>query len=184
MAERDARVLILATSLNPHSKSRTLADYAHARLIERGIDTELLDLRDFGELPLTGSPSAGHHPGIVRVKEAMRAATHLVMAVPVYNFNLNAAAKNIVELMGVAELEGKTVGFLCMAAGPRAYMSVLGLANTLMLDFRCWIVPRFVYAVRGEVEDGQVVSETIQQRIEQLTTELFERIPPDRSAGK
>jgi FMN reductase len=176
MPERTPRVLILATSLNPHSRSRALADYAHTLLTERGVPTTFLDLRDLGDIPLSGTPGGPQHPGVVRVKEELRAATHVLMAIPVYNFAASAAAKNIVEYMGSAELEGKTVGFLCAAGGPRGYMGVLGLANTLMLDFRCWIVPRFVHATRTDVEAGIVVSDDIKERIRLLTTELFERV--------
>ena len=53
--------------------------------------------------------------------------------------------KNLVELTGSA-WEDKTVGFLCAAGGASSYMSLMGLANSLMLDFRCLIIPRFVYA--------------------------------------
>ena len=42
---------------------------------------------------------------------------------------------------------GKPVGFVCAAGGRSSYMAVLGLANSLMLDFRCLIVPRFVASV-------------------------------------
>jgi FMN reductase len=182
MPNRTPHVLVLATSLNAHSKSRILADYAHTLLMERGVETELLDLRDLGPLPFAGSPGAGQHPGILRVKEAMRVATHLIMAVPMYNFAGSAAAKNVIELMGSAELEGKTVAFLCAAGGPRSYMGILGIANPLMLDFRCWIVPRFVHATRNDVADGVIISEEIKDRITLLTTELFERTHPEIAA--
>jgi FMN reductase len=37
----------------------------------------------------------------------------------------------------------KVVGFLCAAGGKSSYMSVMRLANSLMLDFRCLIIPHF-----------------------------------------
>ena len=73
-------------------------------------------------------------------------------------------------MMSADELGGKTVGFLCAAGGPRGYMGVLAFANALMLDFRCWIVPRFVYATREEVVEGEVVSEDLRLRIAQLAS--------------
>ena len=72
----------------------------------------------------------------------------IVVATPIYNYDANATAKNLVELTGSA-WENKTVGFLCAAGGASSYMSIMGLANSLMLDFRCLIIPRFVYA-KGE----------------------------------
>ncbi len=94
-----------------------------------------------------------------------------------YNFSVSGLTKSIIELMGEEELGGRTVRFLCAAGGPRGYMGILPFANALMLDFRCWIVPRFVYATGSEVVDGQIVSDELRLRIEQLTREMAERIP-------
>jgi FMN reductase len=112
----------------------------------------------------------------------MQDATHVLFAVPVYNFSPSAVAKNVIELMGEKELAGKTVGFLCAAGGARGYMSILPLANALMLDFRCWIVPRFVYATGGDIKEGEIVSEDVRHRIRQLLAEMFERTPPVRES--
>jgi NAD(P)H-dependent FMN reductase len=175
MAE-NVRVLILTTSLSPNSRSRVMGYYALNLLTQRGIDAELIDIRDLGDLPLAGSPSAwSPHPGLDLLKGKLRGATHLLLAVPIYNFAVSGLTKSIIELMGADELGGKTVGFCCAAGGPRGYMSVLPLANALMLDFRCWIVPRFVYATREEVVEGEIVSDDLRLRIEQLITEMQER---------
>ena len=51
-------------------------------------------------------------------------------------------------------------------------MSVMSIANSLMLDFRCIIVPRFVYAVGSAFRDGAVADGKVAQRIDQLAHEL------------
>jgi hypothetical protein len=58
-------------------------------------------------------------------------------------------------------------------------MAIMGLANSLMLDFRCLIVPRFVYATGDDfAEDRQpdmhITSDEIKERIEQLTDAVFQ----------
>jgi FMN reductase len=152
--------------------------YAQDILTTRSVESELIDIRDLGDLPLTGSAGAwSPHPGIDLLKEKLRGATHLLLAVPIYNFAVSGLTKSIIELMGESELGGKTVGFLCAAGGPRGYMGVLPFANALMLDFRCWIVPRFVYATREEIVDGEIRSDDLRLRIDQLTVEMLERIP-------
>ena len=147
-------VTLIATSLDTSSKSQSLARYAAKLLAERGISHTLLDLRESPE-----------------ISEPLKQASHILFAVPVYNFDVNAAAKQVIEDHGGA-LENKTVGFLCQAGGPRGYMSILGFANSLMLDFRCWIVPRFVYATGADFENGQP-GETIQNRIAELVDTLL-----------
>ncbi len=94
------------------------------------------------------------------------------MAIPVYNFNASSGAKNIVELGG-RMLYDKTLGFLCASSGRNSYMSVMSLANSLMLDFRCYIIPKFVYATKNDFEEGNIVNPEIKSRIEELGSELI-----------
>jgi hypothetical protein len=51
-------------------------------------------------------------------------------------------------------------------------MSVMSLANSLMLDFRCVIVPRFVYATGSAFQDGAISNGKVGKRIDELATEL------------
>ena len=176
MPDNIPHVLLIAASLNLNSRSAVLAAYAHERLKESGISAELIDLRTHGDLPFAGSPASyGATEAVVTLKAAMRRATHLIFAVPVYNFGPNAAAKNVVELAGGDELNGKTVGFLCAAGGQRGYMGILSLANSLMMDFRCWIVPRFVHATGADVKEGEIINADIRERIGQLLDEMVQR---------
>ena len=68
-------------------------------------------------LPFGGSAAGWSDPNVARVRAQTTAATHLLFAVPVYNYDVNAVAKNFVELMGEDALGGKTVGFLVSAGG-------------------------------------------------------------------
>src|SRR5438067_40946 len=77
----------------------------------------------------------------------------------------------IVELTGSA-WEDKVVAFLCAAGGMSSYMSVMAFANSLMLDFRSVIVPRFVYATGDAFNDGKLTDSKVQKRIEQVVAEL------------
>ena len=94
------------------------------------------------------------------------------MAIPVYNFNASSGAKNIVELGG-RMLYDKTLGFLCASGGRNSYMSVMSLANSLMLDFRCYIIPKFVFAIKNDFEEGKIVNPEIKNRIKELGSELI-----------
>ena len=62
----------------------------------------------------------------------------------------------------------KPVGFLCAAGGQRSYMSPIGLANSLMFDFRCHILPRYVYATKDDFTAGHEPSAELVGRVRQL----------------
>jgi NAD(P)H-dependent FMN reductase len=164
------KILVISCSLNPDSNSHTLAREALAALLAAGVEARLIDLREH-TMPLCDGETCTNQ-SVGELTEAVRAAGAVLLAVPVYNFDVNAAAKNLVEHTGSA-WEGKVVGFLAAAGGHASYMSVMSLANSLMLDFRCLIVPRFVYAVGHDFAGGKVTSPKVAGRVRQLVAETL-----------
>ncbi len=157
--------LVISTSLNPNSKSYLLAREAQRQLsVNQTVD--FLDLRKC-RLPQCNGSSSSAKPNVGRARRKIEQATCILVAVPIYNYDCGSAAKNLIELSGDAWKE-KTVGFLCAAGGQGSYMSIMGLANSLMLDFRCLIIPRFVYATGAAFADGKLVDASITGRVEEL----------------
>jgi len=162
--------LVISSSLNPDSHSRILAQLALKSLQETGVSTQWLDRADYS-LPMCDGHSAYDNAQVKEVVSIIEKAEGIIMAVPIYNFYANAAAKNLIELAGSA-WSNKVVGFLCAAGGKASYMSVMSLANSLMLDFRCLIIPRFAYATGDSFEDKTVSDPKINNRIVEITQEL------------
>ena len=159
-------VVILSCSLNPRSRSHKLALAAQAFLRAREVSVELVDLAEH-ELPLCGGVGAFDHPSVRTLTGMIDAAGAMLVSSPVYNYDLNAAAKNLMELTGSA-WTNKPVGFLCAAGGQSSYMSPIGFANSLMFDFRCLIVPRFVYCTKDDFTEADEPGPEIRVRVEQL----------------
>ena len=159
-------ILIVSSSLRPDSNSRILAREAQRVLEVAGTAATFLDLRDH-PLPLCdGGPSYGH-PSVALIRDLLAEAEAVLVATPVYNYDANAAVKNLIELTGDG-WQDKAVGFLCAAGGLSSYMSVLSLANSLMLDFRSVIVPRFVYATSEAFASGAIVDPAVRDRVSEL----------------
>ena len=143
------------------------------RLGETG---QLIDLRQH-PLPLCGTDTAYDDPVVAKIRQIVGAASAIILTAPIYNYDVNAAAKNLIELTG-KRWENKVVGFACAAGGRSSYMSVMGIANSLMLDFRCLIVPRFVFATGDDFASDRtpemyIKSETIQERLTELASTTF-----------
>ena len=170
--DRDRHVLIIAASLSAGSRSYHLARQTFETLVSRNVSVRLIDLRET-PLPLCTGSDSDITPTVEALRALVGEATHILFAIPVYNWDVNAAAKNLVEWMSGDELVNKTVGFLCAAGGQSSYMSVLPFANSLMLDFRCWIVPRFVYAVKNDFDANGIANPDVVLRIERLCDEMF-----------
>ena len=159
-------LLILSCSLNPGSRSHYLATVAASTATALGIDNDLVDLRDW-DLPICDGKDCFNHPSVGPMTEKVSSATAVLIASPIYNYDLNAAAKNVVELTGRAWSE-KPVGMLCVAGGQRSHMAPMALANSLMFDFRCHIIPRYVYATSADFTESRELSEELNGRVRQL----------------
>ncbi|MDA0660905.1 MAG: NAD(P)H-dependent oxidoreductase [Planctomycetota bacterium] len=159
---------IVSCSLNPKSRSRVLGEYLKTCFHELEVPVDWIDLQDM-ELPwCDGGPCYGH-PNVGAVAKRLQAAHGIVLASPVYNYDVNAAAKNLVELTGKDVWTDKCVGFVCAAGGKVSYMATMGLANSLMLDFHSLILPRFVFAMSTAFnEQRQLVDQDIQERLKKL----------------
>lgn len=163
-------ILVISCSAHPGSRSRLLAKAAFDELREAGAEAGFYDMREHA-LPLCDGATTYGHPKVPILTEAIQNARAIILATPIYNYDANAIAKNLLEHTGRA-WENKVVAFLCAAGGRGSYMSIMGLANSLMLDFRCLIVPRFVYASDRESfsEDG-IADPTLHARIAELVAE-------------
>ena len=163
------RPLIISTSLRDASLSRVMAGQLALDYAALGATPDEIDLREW-PLPLCDGEAAYGDAKVGLLAKRIQAAGPIVVATPVYNYDVNAAVKNLIELTGNA-WENKIVGFLCAAGGSSSYMAVMAVANSLMLDFRCLIIPRFVYAVNGDFEKGQKCGAELTLRVRQFAEE-------------
>ncbi|CAN5391247.1 NAD(P)H-dependent oxidoreductase [soil metagenome] len=166
-----SKYLIVSSSGNPSSNSRKLGRVAFSYLQKKKVDCQWLDLSEMN-LPLCDADACYAHPSARQLNTAIAAADGVLVAAPVYNYDVSASAKNMIELTG-SSWEDKIVGFLCAAGGMSSYMSVMAYANSLMLDFRCVIIPRFVYTTGDVFEDDKLADAKIVTRVEQVAAELI-----------
>jgi NAD(P)H-dependent FMN reductase len=162
--------LVISTSGNPDSNSRRMGRIAFAHLQKHKVDCDWLDIREM-ELPLCDADQCYVKPGSKKLSAFIEAADGIIIAAPVYNYDVAAATKNMIELTGKAWVD-KVVGFVCAAGGMASYMSVMAYANSLMLDFRCVIIPRFVFATSDAFDGENINDKKIVRRIETLADEL------------
>ncbi len=159
-------ILVISSSLHPDSRSRILARACVDHLEKQREGVAFFDLAETA-LPACDGASAYADPAVQALGQSIRGADGILIATPVYNYDVNAAIKNAVELTGRA-WTGKVVGMMLAAGGHGSYMSAMGLSNSLMLDFRCIIVPRFVYATGECFAGDKLADDETQNRVELL----------------
>ncbi|MDG1545424.1 MAG: NAD(P)H-dependent oxidoreductase [Candidatus Poseidoniia archaeon] len=133
-------------------------------------DVEFFDLQK-NPLPMCDGDKCYDLPEVIDFREKLKNAKGIIMAIPIYNFNVSSGAKNIIELGGKM-LYDKVFGFICAAGGKSSYMSVMSFANSLMIDYRCFIIPKFVYALKSDFSGNEINSPDIKERINELGKDL------------
>ncbi len=172
-----ARFLVISSSLHPASRSRLMARLAFERLQQiaesAGLEHSVawLDLAEHS-LPLCDGQAAYRDPTVAVLAERIAAARGVLVASPIYNFDVNSALKNLVELTSRA-WQDKVVGLMCAAGAVGSYMGLMPFANSLMLDFRCLILPRFVYATGAAFAVDSIQDVEIQNRILELAERFY-----------
>lgn len=164
------RYLVISCSYNPASRSRALAEITFEHLQRHAPSSEFVNLPGLN-LPLCDGGAAYGAPGVSEIGKKIEQARGIILAAPIYNYDLNAATKNLLEMTGRAWSD-KVVGFICAAGGHGSYMSVMPFANSLMLDFRCLIIPRFIYAPPAESSDEMFGDLALGKRADELARDL------------
>ncbi len=162
------KIAIISSSLNKKSNSLTLAESAVSYLKSKNIDVNFINMQDY-PLPLCCADEVYNHPDVKLVKKLLKDCDSLIISTPIYNKDVNAVLKNVMDLAGDAWSE-KLVGLMCSAGGQFSYMALMPFANSLMLNFRCIIIPKFVYATGSDFdeENNEILNPKVKKRIEEL----------------
>ena len=159
--------LVVSTALKPGSKTLTAARAVQARLAGEGFGVDLADLA-VEALPQCDGAVCYQHGSVTAMTQRVKQATLIVICFPVYNYQPNSAAKNFIEVTNDG-WKDKVVSFVANAGGDRSYLAPLPLANSLMVDHRCLVVPQFLYLSPGAYNaEGALV-------LDDRTGERFER---------
>jgi len=168
------KILAISSSLNPKSRSAHLLQAACADLEKLGQKPDVLDLTTI-ELPFCDGGAAYEHKNVPLIQQKVAEADGILIATPVYNYNVNAALKNFIELSG-AGWEDKAVGFLVAAGGQNSYMAVTSFAVSLMLEYRCFILPRYVFATGKAFSDDGISDPDVRGRVTELAEKFSQYV--------
>jgi len=166
------KIVIVSSSLNKASRSLILSEYAEQYLTKQNIECSIINLADYN-VPFCGAPGASTHPDVLKIQNEIETAQAIITSGPIYNYGINAALKNILDITG-SVWQDKPIAFMCVAGGQASYMAVMQFATNLMLNFRSIILPRFVYATSETVniESRDIEDESIKERIEELCIKI------------
>ena len=154
---------VISCSLDPASRSRTLASASSGLLREHGHDSSVIDLAEM-ELPPFDNDRVFESHAFRRLHALITAADGVVLAFPIYNWAPAASVKSLIEATGATGEDGrvaawfdKVVTFVCAAGLQHSTMATATLGQTLMLDIKCVINPYTAYLSERDWERPEVL---------------------------
>ena len=144
------RVLAVCGSCDPGSKTMKALRLAAGAASEAGADVEVLDLRDY-PVPILFSPHvpAGSEAAVDAVKAKFREADALMIGSPEYHGSYSGALKNLLDLMGFEEFQGKMVALVGVAGGALGATNALNHLRTVCRQLHSWVLPEQVSVARS-----------------------------------
>ena len=85
--------LVVSCSLNPDSRSKILAKSVRDNIQNLSQNVNFLDLAE-EEIPFCDGAEAYSNPTAGKLIEEVQKADGIILCVPIYNYDINASAKN------------------------------------------------------------------------------------------
>ncbi len=173
MAKRADEIVVagLCGSLGESSVTRRALRIALAGAEQAGARTVLIDLREW-TLPFCGAQfSPAEFPDVARLQAIVGEAQGLIWATPEYHGSFSGVLKNALDLLSIADFEGKMVGLLGVAAGSLGAASALSHLRAVGRQLHAWVLPQQV-SLAGSYqafnEDGSLKSQDIDARLREM----------------
>lgn len=148
------RIVLVSGSLRATSLTRRMLKILEERARQSGLEADFVCARDF-ELPLFQTPASETCPDAERWRGLVAAAAGLIIGSPEYHGSFTGALKNMIDYLDFPHIEGKPVGLIAAAGGPKAGTATL---SALRLTLRALHVP--VVVEQAAVWKGDLDPET------------------------
>lgn len=169
---RTIKTVIVNGSLSKPSRTRVLLDTLQDRLSEKlALDVEVIDLVDLIEDIGPTLYRSNLSTKSVQALEAIESAEFLVVGAPVFRGSVPGLFKHLFDLVELQALDGKPVLLAATGGSARHSLVIDHQLRPLFAFFQALTLPIGVYGTPEDIQDGQVVSDALRQRID-LTVQL------------
>ena len=169
MTSAPLHVLAVSGSLGQHSATRSLVKLIAARLQTDGASVDVLDLLD-EPLPIFNPDTSYRSPDYAQWKARVERADVLLLGTPDYHGGMSSALKNFLDHFW-PEYAGKL--FATVVGSYDKGLTVTDQIRTVARQCYAWSLPYAVaFADKADMKDGQIISESFQQRIDMLVRDV------------
>jgi NAD(P)H-dependent FMN reductase len=130
-----------------------------------GAATRLIDPRDY-QLPFVTAPDGPEQKlsDVRRLRADIRPADGIILATPEYHGSFSGVLKNVIDLMGFEEFEGKMLGLVGVSGGRMGAFDALNTLRSVGRALHAWVLPQqvsipevwSVFDSGGRIKDDRV----------------------------
>ncbi len=167
-SDPEVRIVGVCGSLSAASATKSAVAVALQGASPHAVSTGLIELRDY-ELPFCGQMHADEYPpDVSRLSQELRNAHGIILGTPEYHGSLSGALKNMLDLMGAEEFEGKVVGLVAVAGGHAGATNSLNTMRMIGRNLHSWVLPQEVSiadSAQAFDADGSATEPAIEKRL-------------------
>jgi len=189
----DRTLLGIVGSVSADSRTRTAVELVLEAADEDGVETELLHLADYDLATADGRGIDNYEGDTADALALIVEADAYVVGTPVYRGLYSGVLKNLLDMVprgqwqgDVAPFENAAVGLLATGATDHHFLAVDQELRPAFAFFGAHTVGGAAYATDDDFEDGDLVEETIRERLATLgeaTVELAAAIDESDALG-
>ena len=183
MAETPLKVMGLSGSIGRASKNGMLVDLALSKAVSKGADVFFWDLQE-KPLPLVGEEGCWSNPIVKEFQELAASCDAFLVSSPEYHGTMSGVMKNTFDWVYENHVGGKVFGLMSTLGG----MSNSNTLNHMRIMLR-WLHANPVsqqlalgHVKEAFAEDGSLVDETMDQRLENLVDSVLRTAEMYRSS--
>ncbi|MCE7734632.1 MAG: NAD(P)H-dependent oxidoreductase [Candidatus Heimdallarchaeota archaeon] len=147
--DRKTKIIALCGSLRKKSFTRMALNVALQGAQEFDIETEFIDLKKYSIPFCDASDKSYNSPDVIKISELLKSAQGLIIGSPEYHGSYSGVLKNLLDLLGFKEFEGKIIGLVGIAGGALGATGTLNGLRNIFRQLHGWVLPSQVSIPRA-----------------------------------
>ena len=170
--ENHISVVGICGSIRSGSYTRMALKIALEGAQEVGVQTQLIDLRDYHLVFCDGKEDESAYPeDVFKLRREVKQARGIILGTPEYHGGFSGVLKNALDLMGFDEIEGKMIGLVGVSGGAMGAANALNSLRTIGRALHAWLIPEqasIPEAWKVFDESGNIKDANLEDRVREV----------------
>lgn len=171
-------ILLVSFSLNPKSKSFKAMKKAYDYLKCKHEEVILVDIKNYPLAYYDGTEKVFEQQKVKELFSVFNSVEKVIIASPVYNYDVNAVLKNFIDLLSVIRNKNKNykkqvIGIIGAMGSEKSFTCLLPTLSNLQFSLGFYLIPKIVMCVPKDFNENDEVESSLEARIQELCNSLL-----------